>query len=53
MAKKTVLNPAGNDPHERPAFRRLAREIAEALAPDDGVTGEADDDRSQHDPADD
>ena len=40
MAEKSVLNPAGKDPRERPAYRRLCREIAEALMPaaddDDG-----------------
>jgi len=51
MAEKTVLNPAGKDPHERPAFRRLAREIAEALMPTDAE--EDPDDRSQHEPTDD
>jgi len=42
MAAKTVLNPAGKDPRERSAYRRLCREIGEALMPDD-VTGEDDD----------
>jgi hypothetical protein len=48
MAKKTVLNPAGKDPHERPAFRRLAREIGEALMPPPVEDDDDPDDRSQH-----